>query len=33
MINELRFKLEIFWIDHPRKISFVAGFILTWIIF
>jgi len=28
MINELRFKCEILWIDHSRKISFVVGIIL-----
>jgi hypothetical protein len=28
MINELRFKLELMWIDHSRKISFVLGFII-----
>jgi hypothetical protein len=33
IINELRFKLEIMWIDHSRKISFVLGFILgMWLI-
>jgi len=28
MINELRFKLEILWIDHSRKICFATGIIL-----
>ena len=28
MINEIRFKLEILWIDHSRKICFVSGIIL-----
>jgi hypothetical protein len=28
LINELRFKCEIMWIDHSRKISFAAGFII-----
>ena len=28
MINELRFKCEILWIDHSRKICFVVGIIL-----
>jgi len=28
MIDELRFKLEIMWIDHSRKICFVVGIII-----
>jgi len=28
MINELKFKCEIMWIDHSRKICFVVGIIL-----
>tara|TARA_R110000796_G_scaffold7236_1_gene25000 strand:- start:647 stop:751 length:105 start_codon:yes stop_codon:yes gene_type:complete len=28
IIDELRFKLEILWIDHPFKITFCAGLIL-----
>ena len=27
-INDLRFKLEILWIDHPHKIMFGLGFII-----
>jgi hypothetical protein len=27
-INELRFKCEIMWIDHSRKICFVSGLII-----
>ncbi len=27
-INELRFKLEIIWIDNPYKIMFGLGFIV-----
>lgn len=27
-INELRFKLEVLWIDHPHKIMFSLGFII-----
>jgi len=28
IINELRFKCEIMWIDHSRKICFVAGLVV-----
>jgi hypothetical protein len=28
MIDDLRFKLEILWIDHSRKICFIFGVIL-----
>ena len=27
-INELRFKCEVMWIDHSRKICFVTGFVI-----
>ena len=28
LINEIRFKCEIMWIDHSHKICFVLGFAL-----
>lgn len=28
IINEIRFKLEVFWIDHPLAICFWLGFIV-----
>ncbi len=31
-INNLRFKLEVFWIDHPHLIMFSLGFVLGAII-
>jgi hypothetical protein len=32
-INELRFKLEILWIDHSRKICFLTGLIIgSWLL-
>ena len=34
IINEIRFKLEILWIDHPLAISFwlgvIVGSIIPW---
>ena len=32
-INELRFKIEIYCIDHPLLVTFAAGFILGGLIF
>ena len=28
IINEIRFKLELLWIDHPHKIMFGLGLIV-----
>jgi hypothetical protein len=34
IINEIRFKLEIFWIDHPLAVCFwlgvIVGSIIPW---